>query len=250
MKTKALFFVLLAILICGSTAFSIPLLQVYIEGAVYDTQTETWVYSPAGSSGAGEANIRLWAIGNIGGPGSKGSILDVKLSLAYDSTIAPIFTITPSQIYSNDYPEWSDPSKPDVPAWIQTNSTGASPIMGDGKSLPSHGIYGAGVTWQEFALGNMTLKDSPVGDFIYSFPTPVPNKGQINVYDISITNVQHGDYIHFDLYDHIVAANHSSFAPFSHDADGQTNIVPEPSALLLLGSGICALAFYTRRRRQ
>jgi hypothetical protein len=258
-KTASYLFLAMAIILAGgSTAFSIPVLQIYIEDAVYDTGTETWVYSPVGSSSAGEATIRLWAIGNIAGQGGKGGpISDVKLSIAYDSAIMPEFTLTPKTIDTNIYPGWDDLSIAAEPALIQTNDTGAPPLLGDGSSMPAHGIFRQGVTWQEFSLGDMTLADSPIGDFIGSFPDPIsrPNGdglGQINLYEILIRNVDHGDNLHFDLYDHVEAANHSKFvfAPFSHDADGQTNIVPEPSALLLLGSGICSLAFYTRLRRR
>jgi hypothetical protein len=54
--------------------------------------------------------------------------------------------------------------------------------------------------------------------------------------------------IHFDAFDHIVGANDNLryvFAPFSHDAE--TNKVPEPSSLLLLGSGLLGLAFWGRK---
>jgi len=40
----------------------------------------------------------------------------------------------------------------------------------------------------------------------------------------------------------------NSFAPFSHDAQSNGHSVPEPSALLLLGSGLLGLALYNRRR--
>jgi hypothetical protein len=253
---KKAFLVLSALLtiavIGGGTAFSEPILQLYIEGATYDTLTETWVAAPIGSSTTGSANIRLWTIGNVAGPGGKGPISDVKLSIAYNSGISPNIEITGSQINTADYPGWNDDSPTGNPTWIQTNTSGELPTMGDGSSLPDHGIYGPGVTWQEFLIGNMTLTDSPIGDFTNSFPSPTDGTvGQINVYNIAISQVQHGDSIHFDLYDHVESKNGARivFAPFSHDADGQVNIVPEPSALLLLGTGMCALAFYTRSRR-
>ena len=47
-------------------AHAIPKLQIYIEGATYDTVTETWIldWDPM----AGE-KLRLWTIGNISGGG-------------------------------------------------------------------------------------------------------------------------------------------------------------------------------------
>jgi hypothetical protein len=252
MKKTVLLLLAMAV-VSGGTAFSAPILQIYIEGATYDSVTETWVYAPEGSSPAGGASIRLWAIGNVAGPGVAGPISDVKLSIAYSNGISPMFEITGSQINSVDYSGWNDLSVPENPAWIQTNTSGQSPIMGDGSRLPRHGIYGSGVTWQEFLIGDMTLTDSPVGDFIRNFPSLAnSNAGQINVYDIAISNVQHGNSIHFDLYDHVGSDTDARFvfAPFSHDADGQVEVVPEPSALLLLGTGMCAMAFYARSRRR
>jgi hypothetical protein len=259
-KSLLLAAILAVILICTNAAFSIPCLQIYIEGATYDETSDTWVYAPEGSSSTGGANIRLWAIGNVGGPGNSGSIYDVKLSIAYDSTINPSITLTPSSISAADFPGWFDSNAiPQTPTLTKTVSDGSSPILGDGSYLPSHGIFGDGVTWQEYYLGHMTLTDSPIGDFIGSFPSPVTSAdgnglGQINVYDIAIGNVQHGDSIHFDLYDHIEAKNRSKyvFTPFSHDGeggpDGETYVVPEPTSLLLLGTGVIGLGFWGRRK--
>jgi hypothetical protein len=248
MKKTILFLTLITIMVCANTGFSIPVLQIYVEGAVYDVGTETWVFEPEEAS-----NIRLWVIGNVAG---YGPIYDLKLSIAYDSNIAPTFTLTPSKINATEYPKWTDPSTPIVPIWKQTNASGDSPLMGGGASLPDHGIYKDGVTWQEFSLGNLTKIDSPIGDFINSFPTPsLRLKGQINVYELSVEDLNAGDTIHFDVYDHVVCATDAKykFAPFSHDGEGTPGgpgaSVPEPSTLLLLGSGICTLALYARARR-
>ena len=52
------------------SAMAIPALQLYIEGATYDDNTETWVLS-------GEDDFKLWVIGDVG---SYGTISDVKLA--------------------------------------------------------------------------------------------------------------------------------------------------------------------------
>src|SRR3546814_16511119 len=88
----------------------------------------------------------------------------------------------------------------------------------------SHGVYGAGVEWQEFGLGDFALTDSPVGDFINTFPTDFfIGAGQINVYELSVI----GDIasLHFDAYTHVVAGNHDKtvFASCSPDAGNGLN---------------------------
>ena len=138
-------FVLAGLLIAAPRVQAIPELQLYIEGATYDTGSETWVLTSTSNP------IRLWAIGNLTGDGGKGPIYGVKLSLAYDSADSPTFTFTPST--TGGYGGFGDPSTPSAPSYVQTSTLGDSPLLGDGSSLPTHGIYGAGVTWQEFALG-------------------------------------------------------------------------------------------------
>ena len=84
------------------------------------------------------------------------------------------------------------------------NETGKRPRIYGRKRLPSHGVYGSGFEWQEFALGNFTKTDSPIADFIYEFPTSFDaNAGQINVYDLLITGPITD--VHFDTYGRIDA---------------------------------------------
>ncbi len=226
----------------ASAARATPKLQLYVEGATYNSVTESWELA-AGSSDP----IRLWTIGNVNGPGGAGSIADVRLSIAYEAVaVAPTITLTPTTAGGvGAFNGFVDPSTPlGTGTWIQTVTDGSSPLLGDGSSLPDHGIFGAGTHWQEFDLGDFTLEDSQIADFINVFPdaTGLPATGQINVYEVSVLNAS--GILHFDLYDTIVASNHVKFAPFSHDA----SIVPVPGAAALAFLGLGLVGFARKHR--
>lgn len=246
----------IALLCSATSAMAIPELQLYIEGATYDTTTDTWIAS-------GSGDLRLWTIGNVAGAGSKGSIFDVKLSIAYADGLTPTFSLTSST--TGGFGGYTDPSTPVAATFSKTVTDGSAPILGDGTSLPTHGIYGSATDWTEFLLGDFTLTDSQIGDFITSFPAASGALvGQINVYDISITGVAAGTAFHFDLYDHYLAANDAKYinAPFSHDAGGTSSTssggggastsgpIPEPGTLTLMGAAILGGLFQYRRRSQ
>jgi len=224
------------------TAHAVPKLQIYLEGADYDIATETWLVS--GNS------VRLWAIGDVD---AAGPISDVRLSAAYDTGLTPTITLTGSAINPADFPGMTDPSNPGTASLNQTVTDGSAPLLGSGASLPSHGVFGAQTDWQEFALGDFTLTDSQIGDWIDAFPTSFPSMGQINVYDVEIAGLADGASVHFDLYDGIEGAHHAKFvfAPFSHDGGGSEDPlpVPEPAGLTLLAGGLFALSMIRRRRR-
>jgi len=224
----------------ANKAVAIPALQLYIEGATYDSRTETWVIT--------EPVFKLWVIGNVG---HFGTIYDVKLAAAVKtSEIGPTSSITltptkatPPTTYSGD--REFDPSTPPNPTPTSNfpSPDGAKPVMHSGRPLPRHEIYVRGVSFYEWSLGNFTLTDSPIGDFINNFPTEFPKWGQINAYIVEIRGFS---WVHFDAYGYIIKPNpgaEDKFAPLSHDA----HYTPEPGtlALFLVGGAILAI----RRRR-
>jgi len=231
--STSLFLILAVTILFASPVFAIPNLQLYIEGATYDTATETWVAS-------GGSTVRLWCIGAVG---EVGNILNVRLAVAYipDGGVVTV-NLTPTVADGDgSYMGVSDPSTPSAPTNLGTYTDG-SPTLTDGTSLPDHGIYNQpDVEWQEFGLGNFTLADSNIGDFTNDFPTDLNKTGQINVYEVSVSGTE---AVHFDLYDTVEGANHAIFAPFSHDAGGGGDIppVPEPGTIALLGLGGLILA--------
>lgn len=240
---KRVLFALAAVALLTPMAHAVPILQLYIEGSTYDAGSETWVLDPAGGP------FKLWVIGNVNGEGGKGLIEAVRLSVAYDIADAPTISFSPTT--TGGYGGFTDPSVAGATAYIQTKTDGSSPILSDGGALPDHGIYGAGTAWQEFALGDFGLTDSPVADFITSFPAPgAANEGQINVYEVTVTGT---DLVHFDAYDHYYDNKGDAvakFAPFSHDGEtGDTPPVPEPGTLAMLGLGLSGVAYKLRRRK-
>src|SRR5690606_31973534 len=132
----------------------------------------------------------------------------------------------------------------------KTVTDGSVPTLSDGSSLPSHGQYGPGVSWQQFSLGSFSLEDSQIEDFITSFPVPdMTTAGQINAYATSAPGRVAGATLHLDRYDSVQAGNSSKakFAPFSHDATGDAFSVPEPGTLAPLGAGLIGIALFRRR---
>lgn len=231
------------VLIFGAaSAQAIPELQIYIEGGVYDSSTQTWVFAPATPLDT----VRLWTIGNVSGSGGKGTITDVNLSIAYDIGLTPTFTLTGSD--TGGFGGWVDPTVASDPTLTQTVTDGSSPLFGDGDPLPSHGIYWAGTAWQEFSLGDFTEVTSSTADVINTFPVnPASLGGHINVYELSMTGAPVGSVLHFDLYNSVLSGSHVRFikAPFSHD--GETTIVPLPGATVLAAIGFGCMGFVRRR---
>lgn len=234
--------------VAPSPVAAIPSLQLYIEGAQYESGSETWEIK--------DKTFRLWVLGNVE---AAGAITDVKLTAAFSSAFGGTITLTPAlanpAFLTGPTPDASLPSAPVLVtnpdstwsasgACADNGTDGTIPCRGDWKVLATHGEYGAGVQWKEWSLGDFTLTDSPIGDFINALPTAFPQQGQINAYDVSVSSFPVDATVHFDAFGLI--GTESVFAPFSHDAAW----VPWPATGLLVASGAGLLVVWSSRRRR
>lgn len=220
LRWSALLLALSLTVVLGATfaatpASAVPDLQIYIEGATYDTTTQTWVIH--------SSDFYVDVIG-------KGSLTDVNLVAA----LVPATTSTSSGTVTMTPVGFS--------AGAQTGWTTGTPVMADGHDLPGHGIYPAPYT------------RLPMGDFapietIYNMPDVSDSAlGQLKRVHVVITGFE---TVHFDAYNHVVGATngaYSKFNPPSHDGEGGDGDVPEPASVLLMLSGLGGLALFKRGR--
>ncbi len=219
------------ILIAGApSGWALPALQIFIDGGDYDCMTETWVTYAR--------TFDLWVIGDVA---SYGQIHDVKIAVAYytEEKGTGSLSFTPKTT-----PRLLDPSTPSLPTFEFESVDGQVPIMSSGRELPSAGVYRSGVTFSQYGVGNLTMADSPIGDFCGAFPDEFPSMGQINVYEVTVTGYS---AVHFDTFNHVPAADRSQFGPFSHDGGYE---VPEPVSLVFLGIPLAGYAAYRRGKRR
>lgn len=251
-------------LIMLSSAQAVPKLQIYIPGAYYDMDSETWIIN--------SYDYELWVIG------SSDVIKDVKIALAVpegedengsikvDWTDTSIFgsTITMTESGGLDYSEnqanYTERRIIDDEYLFGVASEGEYPLNGDGKEIPGHGVFPT--DFYEYYIGDFGLTQE-----VYNYNPPdgytgeswIPDLveiaaldaalGEVKKFDISVSGYTWVDIV---AYDHWVGSNSKAkyvFSPFSHDGAGGGTNAPEPATMLLFGLGLLGLAGIGRRQQ-
>ena len=209
-------FMLLAI-VAPQPACAVPDLQLYVDGATYDPQTETWVTASA------TFNLKVLVANH--------TLEGVQVSVA---------------IPPDDDPAGGTMTLNGSP--VTMSSSPGVPLMGNGKPLPGHGIYPT--YFGTYYLGTLVpTAATPVQDMQPGGAGGWSTLGHVETIPVTISGFSS---VHFDVYNHTAGDMKVRFAPFSHDAE----YTPEPGSLLLLLSGsggILGLGFcrriVSRRRR-
>lgn len=233
-------------------AQAVPNLQIYIPGATYDTETETWVIEAL--------EYDLWVVG------ANQPIFDVKAAFAAPTDEDGSITITWLD-GSATVPSYIDNTTviskaPSTKETIEEGSSGGdnvqqgyffedygTPVMGDGDALPPHGVFPS--SFYEYYIGDFGTSET-VQNYIPGDTGTAA--GEIKKFHIQVSGYSWVDIV---AYDHVVKSNekiHSVFSPFSHDGDSNDGggtlpaAIPEPATILLLGTGLMALGLGARKR--
>jgi len=210
-------FILLAIA-APQPAWAVPDLQLFVEGATYDPQTETWV------TASSTFNLQVLVANH--------ALEDVYVAVAIPPDVDP----TSGTVMMGGSP-------------VTIGSSPGTPTMSNGHALPGHGIYPT--YFGTYYVGPLLTPSAatPVQDMQPGGGGGWSTLGLTVNIPVSISGF---GSVHFDVYDHIAGDTKVRFAPFSHDAE----YAPEPSSLLLLlsgtggmlGLGVCRRVVSRRRR--
>ncbi|MBI5194578.1 MAG: choice-of-anchor N protein [Nitrospirae bacterium] len=251
---------MLSIFIFVIPAFAIPSLQLDIKNGTYNNSTQTIV--------ASQNKFTLYAYLK---PDCKASLEDQYfISVAIHPQVTVDSDLGEFSFAGDTYGVTDDMIYGDPPLEISAGKQGH-----DAGDLGEHGIFPTYFMEYAFefdsdnrAIGYDTQLHPGQG------PTPSSNGDMYyQSFEVDISALDKPYVIHFDLYNRIVYnvspnknkcsktgkscsydVDIKSFAPFSHDAESGLKIppqpphVPEPSTILLLGTGILGLGLWGKRR--
>jgi hypothetical protein len=235
------FLVLAPFLVAPLGASAVPVLQLDIDGGVYDDVTETIVTS--------DGTFTLYVLGTPEGNVSTSDLLG--------TTFYVSIALTPQ----------SGPGAVDFGSFEFNGTTytsadmtyGVPPIEADGTAAHDGGDLGQHDVFQTFfaevaftfdpadVSGTYNTADDPGG--------PISGSGSyFAAFSVDVSGLAAGFGLHFDAYSKqpgqsVPDLDTDLFAPFSHDAAFRPgNPIPEPSAALVFGAALLVTGCTTRRR--
>ncbi len=225
---KNLIFVLIILAILAPCVGAVPNLQLFIAGATYEWNTQTWV--TAGS----EFDLYVVSANKI----QDDIIISMALGQMDDpSNVAINFDGTP--INPSDWVYGYGPIDYIPDSW------------NGGDDLPRHSIFPT--NYAEIHTGSYGLVENvgdvqpdEFGDF-WDPSTGIGDANQIGeVRSFHITTGGAYSMVHFDAYTTNLDGSIADFAPFSHDA----SVVPEPGTIMLLGTGLIGVGAFSFKRKK
>lgn len=232
---KRLLTIVALILTVAPAAFSLPSIQLAIDGAEWDAATETWITSAStfdlyviGKAGLNDVHVSM-ALGDFA-PGDDPNTAGV--SIGGVGTVDPfVYGYAPASYFPSS---WN----------------------GGNNDLPKHDIFPAWYT--EFnagdfgavgGLGNVNPDSAAAAGESLWLPTDgyIAGGNHIGEFRKFTISVSGSAAVHFDAYTLNDDGTIDKFAPFSHDAG--TTSVPEPATMLLVGLGLAGAGVYRKFRR-
>jgi len=227
--------IIFAIAALSTQAFAVPGIQLFISGATYDWDEESWITT--GTS------FDLYVVS------ANSSREDIIVAMALAPTDHPWQTdinFNGHEIHTSD---WRYGYAPLDNAWWRYNQ---------GEDLPRHGVY---PTWfTEINTGDYNRRND-VGDVQpdmygdYWDPSTgegtTSARGQFKRFHVETGGVY--SYVHFDAYTLDSHDEVDEFAPFSHDAEAvfsTPSSVPEPGTMAMMSTGLLGLGLAAFRRRK